>query len=272
MSVADRSPALLDESASGQSPGPIQRALGLLKLLAESVDPLSVRDVAAALDLPPSTSHRLLHQFISAGFVVADPASKRYLIGPELYRLAALIQSRSSLATTVQPFLDELTADCDEASLFAVFDRATATVAFVAKADSSQALSYRISLNTPVSAYWGSSSQVILAYLPEPDLRRVLAAAHPAPVGGRPPMPEAAFRAHLAAIRERGWILTRGEKLPGAVGTSAPVFGAAGIVGSLTVTIPEVRFQASMRPRIQALVMESAARISAVLGQPAAKT
>ena len=77
---------------------------------------------------------------------------------------------------------------------------------------------------------------------------------------------EAAFRALLAGIRERGWILTRGEKLPGAVGTSAPVFGAAGVIGSLTVTIPEVRFQPSMEPRIQRLVVESAARISAVLG------
>ena len=269
MSVADRPLALLDESAPGLGPGPINRALGLLKLLAESDDPLSVRDVAVALDLPPSSSHRLLHQFIGAGFVVADPASKRYRIGPELHRVAALIQSRSNLATTVQPVLDELTAACDEASLFAVFDRATATVAFVAKADSSQALSYRINLNTPVSAYWGSSSQVILSYLPEPDLRRVLAAAHPSPVGGRPPMAEGAFRTQLAEIRERGWILTKGEKLPGAVGTSAAVFGAAGIVGSLTVTIPEVRFRASMGPKIQRLVVESAERISAVLGHRA---
>lgn len=269
MSVADRSPAVLGEPAPGQNPGPVQRAMGLLKLLAESDDPVAVRDVAAALSLPPSTSHRLLHQFISAGFVVADPASKRYQIGPELHRVAALIQSKSSLATIVQPFLDELTAACDEASLFAVFDRATATVAFAAKADSSQALSYRISLNTPVSAYWGSSSQAILAYLPEPDLRHVLAAAHPSPVGNRPPLAEAAFRALLGEIRERGWILTKGEKLEGAVGTSAPVFGAAGVVGSLTVTIPEVRFQPSMESRIQRLVVDSAARISAALGHRA---
>ena len=266
MSGADGSQAVLAETAPEQSPGPIHRALGLLKLLAESDEPLAVRDVAAALDLPPSTSHRLLHQFMSAGFVVTEPASKRYRIGPELHRLAALIQAKSSLATTVQPFLDELTATCDETSLFAVFDRATATVAFVAKADSSQALSYRISLNTPVSAYWGSSSQIILAYLAETDLRRVLGAAHPSPVGGRPPMDESEFRAYLATIRERGWIRTEGEKLPGAMGTSAPVFGAAGIVGSLTVTIPQVRFHASMEPRIQRLVVESAGKISAVLG------
>jgi len=266
MKVADGPSAMARSSDTGQSPGTIQRALELLKLLAESDDAIAVRDVAAALALPPSTSHRLLQQFISAGFVVADPASKRYRVGPALYRLAALIHSRSDLAKTVQPFLDELTAACDEASLFAVFDRATTTVAFVAKADSSQALSYRINLNTPVSAYWGSSSQVILAHLPEQDLQRVLAAAHPSPVGGRPPMDEASFRAYLAEIRERGYVVTEGQKLPGAVGTSAAVFDATGVIGSVTVTIPEVRFQPSMGTKIKGLVMRSAEQISAVLG------
>ncbi|MBO0775486.1 MAG: IclR family transcriptional regulator [Actinobacteria bacterium] len=266
MSSPDGSRVLTAEAVPGQSPGPIQRAVDLLKLLAEAEDSVAVRDVASALGLPPSTSHRLLHQFMSAGFVVADPASKRYRVGPGLHRLAALIHAKSDLAKTVQPFLDELTSACDEASIFAVFDSATATVSFIAKADSSQALSYRISLNTPVSAYWGSSSQVIVAYLPEPDLQRVLAAAHPSPVGNRPPLAEDGYRAELAAIRKRGFTVTRGQKLPGAVGTAAPVFDATGVAGSVTVTIPEVRFQTSMKPMIQRLVLQSAEQISEVLG------
>lgn len=267
MSVADRPRALASEGVAGQSPGPIQRAVDLLKLLAEAEDSVAVRDVANALGLPPSTSHRLLRQFMSAGFVVADPASKRYRVGPGLHRVAALIHAKSDLAKTVQPFLDELTRACDEASIFAVFDPATTSVSFIAKADSSQALSYRISLNTPVSAYWGSSSQVIVAYLPEPELRRVLATAHPSPVGNRPPLPEAGYLAELAAIRNRGFTVTKGQKLPGAVGTAAPVFDATGVAGSVTVTIPEVRFQASMAPGIQRLVVRSAGQISDALGQ-----
>lgn len=266
MGGTGESPAAVRGPVPIQNPGPIQRALELLKMLAESDDSVTVRDVATALGLPPSTSHRLLQQFISAGFVVADPASKRYRVGPALYRLAALVHSKSDLARTVQPFLDELTAACDETSLFAVFDPATVTVAFVAKADSSQALSYRISLNTPISAYWGSSSQAILAHLPEPDLQRVLAAAHPSPVGDRKPIEEARFRAYLATIRRRGYALTKGQKLPGAVGTAAPVFDAAGVVGSVTVTIPQVRFQPGMGSEIPRLVMRSAAQISEVLG------
>ena len=267
MSLPDRSRMLATEEVAGQSAGPIQRAVDLLKLLAEAEDSVAVRDVANALGLPPSTSHRLLRQFMSAGFVVADPASKRYRVGPGLHRVAALIHAKSDLAKTVQPFLEELTRACDEVSIFAIFDPATTSVSFIAKADSSQALSYRITLNTPVSAYWGSSSQVIVAYLPEPELQRILATAHPSPVGNRPPLPEARYRAELAAIRKRGFIVTRGHKLPGAVGTAAPVFDTTGVAGSVTVTIPEVRFQASMEPEIQRLVMQSAEQISKALGQ-----
>lgn len=266
MSFARGSRAVASEAVHARSPGPIQRAVDLLKLLAESEDAVAVRDVASALGLPPSTSHRLLRQFVSVGFVVADPASKRYRVGPALHRVAALIHAKSDLAKTVQPFLDELTRACDEVSIFAIFDPVTTSVCFIAKADSSQALSYRINLNTPVSAYWGSSSQVIIAYLPEPELQRVLATAHPSPVGNWPPLPEERYRAELAAIREQGFSLTKGHKLPGAVGTAAPVFDATGVAGSVTVTIPEVRFQASMEPEIQRLVMQSAEQISEVLG------
>jgi hypothetical protein len=50
------------------------------------------------------------------------------------------------------------------------------------------------------------------------------------------------------------------------VGTAAPVCDATGVVGSLTVTIPEVRFQPGMGSRIPRLVMRSAGQISEVLG------
>lgn len=266
MELTKGSQAVANKTDPNQNPGPIQRALALLTMLAESEDSVAVRDVAAALALPPSTSHRLLKQFVSAGFVVEDLASKRYRVGPGLHRLAALIQSKSDLAKIAQPFLDELTAACDETSLFAVFDPATVTVAFVAKADCSQALTYRINLNTPISAYWGSSSQVILAHLPEPDLQRVLASAHPSPVDNRPPLAEDKFRAYLAAIRKRGYVVTKGQKLPGAVGTAAPVFDQTGVVGSVTVTIPKVRFRRGMESQVKRLVMQSAEQISSALG------
>lgn len=266
--------ALTSSAATGsqgeparRAPGPVQRTVELLSLLAEAEGPVAIRDVTRLLGLPPSTTHRLLRQLVDAGFVTVEPVSRRYEVGPSLHRVAALVQAKSSAARTAQPFLDEVTRQCGETSLFAMFQHTAATIAFIAKADSPQTLSYRIELNVPISAYWGSSSQVITAYLPERDMRRVIEQAGASPVGDRPPLPESEYLDLLATIRRRGVVVTKGEKLPGAVGTAAPVFAATGIVGSLTVTIPEVRYRHDMQPALQRLVVETARRISQALGK-----
>lgn len=254
------------EDVAASRPGTVSRTLALVQLLAGTDDSVAVHEVAEKLGLPPSSTHRLLQQFLAEGFAVADPLTRRYRRGPAFRRVVALVQKRSSLAQVVQPYLEELTQVCDEATLFAVYDRTTVSVVFVAKTESSHQLSYRIDLNTPVSAYWGSSSQVILAYLPEAEQRRVVAAAGPSPVGAREPLQEDELAARLARIRAKGYAVTKGQKLPGAVGTAAPVFDSNGIVGSLTVTIPEVRFSRSIGPQIERLVVGTAKRISADLG------
>lgn len=268
MSLADPPRFVGDGVEAGHGPGPIQRAVDLLKLLAEAEDSVAVRDVAQALRLPPSTSHRLLRQFVTAGFVVADPATKRYRVGPALQRLAALIHSKADLAKTVQPYLEALTAEVDEASFFTTYDSSNGSVTFIAKADCPQPLSYRMHLNVPYSAYWGSSSRAIVAHLPEAEIERIIAGAGPAPVGRRDPLLERQFRRHLAQIRRRGFAVTKGHKLPGGIGTAAPVFDAVGIVGSITVTVPEIRFGPHMGPPLQRLVMRYAADLSHRLGHP----
>lgn len=266
MTLAPRERTAPADALSPQTPGPIQRAFDLLKLLAESEEPVAVREVAAALALPPSTSHRLLRQFVAAGFAVAEPVSRRYKPGPALHRIAALVHAKADLAKTVQPYLDELTRACDETSLFTVYDPATVSVSFIAKAEGSQALTYRIPLNSPVSAYWGSSSLVIVAHLPEAEIRRVIATAKASPVDKLPPLPERKFRAQLAEIRRQGVCVTKGLKLPGAVGTACPVFDSSGVVGGVTVTIPEFRFRARTGSKVQRLVRQSAREISDALG------
>jgi DNA-binding IclR family transcriptional regulator len=270
MSAANLPGPLGGRADAGRGHGPIQRAADLLRLLAEAEDSVAVRDVAKALDLPASTSHRLLRQFVSAGFVVADPATRRYRVGPVLQRLAALIHSRADLAKTVQPYLEAITSEVDETSFFTTYDASTASVAFIAKADCSQALSYRIHLNRPYSAYWGSSSRAIVAHLPESEVQRIIAAAGPSPVGRRAPLREDQFRRHLEQIRRRGYAVTRGQKLTGGIGTAAPVFDTTGVVGSITVTVPEVRFGPHLGSPLQKLVMRYAGQLSLHLGNATA--
>ena len=56
-----------------------------------------VRELATALNLPPSGAHRLLSILAQEGFVRRDPESSTYALGPNLLRLANVSAARSPL-------------------------------------------------------------------------------------------------------------------------------------------------------------------------------
>jgi DNA-binding IclR family transcriptional regulator len=64
----------------------------------------------------------------------------------------------------------------------------------------------------------------------------------------------------------RGYAYSRGQRSRGAVGLGAPLYDAAGAVfGDVCITIPEGRFDPSQEPKLGALLVASAAEISADL-------
>ena len=64
-------------------------------------------------------------------------------------------------------------------------------------------------------------------------------------------------------VRRDGYVMVVGDRIPGLVGISAPVWDEAGeVVGALTLTAPEQRMQASFVDDLR----RSAANLTKVLG------
>ena len=193
--------------------GTVARTLSVLRVIAEAKGSVGVKDVADALQLPMSTSHRLLDLLLEAGFVEKEKIKRRYAVGAEFFRLANLVTHKTSLATRVQPLLDELTRETGETALFGAYLAAQQAVAYAAKSDSPQSLRYRIDLFQQASLEWGATGIAILAFLPDQVQADVLAHARPSPITGRR-VARAAFSERLATVRRDGFAVTEGEKLP----------------------------------------------------------
>jgi DNA-binding IclR family transcriptional regulator len=67
-------------------------------------------------------------------------------------------------------------------------------------------------------------------------------------------------------IRNSVVCVTRGERHADATAVACPVFSAAGLAGSLTVSGPTSRFDAKAVRRIEKLLLDAAARLSRSLG------
>ena len=242
--------------------GTVARTLSVLRVIAEAKGSVGVKDVADALQLPMSTSHRLLDLLLEAGFVEKEKIKRRYAVGAEFFRLANLVTHKTSLATRVQPLLDELTRETGETALFGAYLAAQQAVAYAAKSDSPQSLRYRIDLFEQASLEWGATGIAILAFLPDQVQADVLAHARPSPITGRR-VARAAFSERLATVRRDGFAVTEGEKLPDSVGIAVPLEATPGnVVGSIALTIPKVRFARAKTKAYVDLLRRAAARFS----------
>ncbi len=253
-------------SQPGETRGTVARTMEIIRYFADGPDEWALTDLADALELPFSTTHRLLQLLQAQGMVEQDPRSHHYRPGLELYRIAALLSARIPVVRMATPLLREIVAQCDESALLGLYLPVQRQMIVAAKIDGSNPVRYVEESNIPRTIARGATGRAILAYLAESELEQVLAqeeriSAH------LPALDPAEVRQELAQIRQRGYAFSRGQRTAEAVGIAAPFFGANGaILGDLCLTIPAFRFQPSSQEELAALLVTSAKQLSALLG------
>ncbi|MCR0985172.1 IclR family transcriptional regulator [Roseomonas populi] len=261
-------PGVNDDPAPGRpaETGTVVRVLQLLSCFAETEE-WPLQRLAQRLDLPRSTTHRLLNLCRGAGFVAAEGGGT-YRPGTELYRLAGRLAAGMPLRRLARPVLDGLTAACGEVSMLTALDRDRLMMFYAAKAEPDAPLRYVIELDLLQPLSWGASARSLLAHLTPAEIEEVVRRADPSPLDGRP-LDVQELLASLESIRRDGYGVTHNQRTPGGVGVSAPFFDGAGEVrGNISLTIPAFRYREEDRARYAGLVLGAAAQISRLLGRP----
>lgn len=251
---------------SADTSGTVARTLAVLTVMAERGGSVGVTDVATALGLPMSTSHRLLDLLRGAGFVERDAAQRRYRLGLEFLRVANLVRQHTSFAELCQPALERITGQTGETSVFCEYLPDSRAAAYAAKSDSPHSLRYRIELFERLPVECGASGRAILAFLPAPVRDSVCAAPRPSPFSGKRAS-SGALVAQLEDVRRKGFALSSGEKLPDSIGIAVPLRVAdERPVGSLMLTIPKSRYVKAKLKAYIALLSKEAKALSRVGG------
>jgi DNA-binding IclR family transcriptional regulator len=219
--------------------------------------------------MPASTVHRILSALEVEGLVRSDRDAGKYGVGLELFRLLWGATSRLPLASAALPVMQDLTAACGETSLLGVYDSQRKQLLYVSEVASLHPLRYVVPLYEWLPIHAGAAGLAILAYLPEHE--RVAVLQRPMPrITDSTITDRQRLEDDLAKIRRRGYSLTRGQRIPGAVGVAAPVLGSDGTpLGAIGVTLPEQRFTAGMEGELSRLVVGAAQEVGVSFGAPA---
>ena len=265
--MTDRDDLAIPDAHSGDA-GPVgivARVVAVLRALAEAEGSVAIKQLAARLDLPPSTLHRILDQLSAAGMIERAPR-RRYRTSAEFAHIGALAARRAGVLRLAGPALQQVAAATGETALLGVLLPRTLSMMFVDKADALRPVCYPIRLHQPRSMLWGATGLCILAWLDAGQVARVLARRERSPID-RSPGPDPQHLAdRLARIRARGYAITFSEQTSGAVGIAAPVFGPDGrVVGDLCITVPDARFSAAHEPGFASVLKVQAAQLSRTL-------
>jgi DNA-binding IclR family transcriptional regulator len=252
-----------DASAAGT----VARVVQLLACLAEADGPVSIKFLCQTLKLPASTVHRLLGLLADEGMVERSADRPIYAPGLELVRIASLLASKVRIVDVAKPFMRAVVRECDETCCLLQYLPERRKVMALHAEFSSHPLRYRIELYQPHSLLWGATGRAVLAFLPPDEIEAAIDGGDSSPATGARAPARGALLADLDEIRSRGYAITHGQKIEGAVGIGAPVFNSERrVIGSLCMTIPETRFNRKAQARLSQLVMGRAGELSRALG------
>lgn len=244
----------------------VVRVVRLLQCVAEMGGEISVKEFAKRLSLPPSTVHRLLKLLMSQGLIEQRASTQRYRAGRELFRIATLITRQLDIEEIAGPVLSQMRDACHETCYFAMYLPASRRFVGAVVARSPHPLGYHFEPLMEQKVAWGAVGRSMLAYLPEEEVAKAVAEAGASPAGGPSPSLKE-IKPILAEIRERGYASAEGEIFPEAIGFARVVLDADGnVMGSLGITMPMIRYRASMHKQLANLVIGKAKELSKALG------
>ena len=260
--------ATTPERRAGEAPeretGTVRRVLMLIAELADNPG-ISAQSLAARLNLPRSSVHRLLSMLRADGYADAE-AGGGFGPGMELFRIAGRLSPNVPYRRLAEPYLQALSAQFQETSILALLARERLKMFYAAQGEPPDPMRYKLELGALEPLVWGATARVMLAHLSEEEIMAAMARRERSPARQLVP-DEAEVLGSLAEIRRLGYGITHGHRTPNAVGIAAPFFDAAGgVAGSVAFLIPQFRWATAPRDAVIAAITAAAAGLSRRLG------
>lgn len=247
----------------------LERGLAVLSSFTPDRPALGISELARMLALTRSTTHRYVATLASLGYLSQDEATRKYRLGPRVLDLGFSVLGSLELREIAAPHLRRLTDTTGHTSNLAIRDDTDVILIDRVRGRPSRYhhLEFTLHLGSRLPSYCSATGKTLLAFLPRPDLDRLLDRIDLIQRGPRTLTDKAALLAELEQVRRTG-IAVNDEELDVALRSiAAPVRSRTGqVVAAVNVSIPWSPVAMSelvtkLRPALQDTARQIAARV-----------
>lgn len=221
--------------------GAVPKALRVLEAVAARQRPLSIAEIAAALDLPQPTAHRIVGLLEKLGFVAREPGRRRIVEGARLVGLGLNALQAAAASGGRHAVLAALAKKTGESCNLGVI--AGGNVVYVDRVESQWPLGLRFEPGSRVPLHCTAIGKLLLSQLPEEALEAHLANGPLTRYTATTITEARRLKAELQRIRRQGYSTDNQEFMSGVVCIAVPVNGPTNgqVCAGLAISAAEAR-------------------------------
>jgi IclR family acetate operon transcriptional repressor len=241
------------------------RALSILNLLAQAEGGLSLTEIATAVGLAGSTTHRLLTSLETERYVRFDGETRLWSVGVQAFIAGNGFLKTRNVVQMARPHMRTLMERSGETVNLAVEDQGQAV--YLSQVECREMMRSFARLGARVPLHCSGVGKALLAAMAEGEVAKVFTRHGLAALTARTLSGEAALRRDLAAIRERGYAIDDEEHAVGLRCVAAVVHTEHGEPAcAISLSGPMARITDARMAHLGDLVREAASRITAEIG------
>ncbi len=230
-------PLEAESHQSGDGAASPARMLAILDIFTQDEPVWSTADIIEALEVSRSTGYRYIKTLNDFG-LLTTVANGQYSLGPKIIEMDLQIRMTDPLLTASRGVLEELVDKMGHSAILCTAFRDSVLCIAESRAPDSPVNRFSRGQRRPL--FMGSSSKVILAYMPHYRLKSIFANQQDEIASAGLGDSWSEFRATLGKIKRDGSLLTVGEFNPGVAAVAAPVLTREKVsIGSVSVAWDE---------------------------------
>ena len=185
----------------------LARGLRVIQTFGQEHRQLSLSDVAKLVELPRASVRRTLHTLIHLGFAESD--GRMFRLTPRVLMLAGAYLSANPISAILQPALERLSTDLNEACSAAVLDGDD--MVMIAHASPSRVLQLSGQIGLRVPAVSSSLGRILLASFDDERLDAFLSRVQPKRLTPHTVLDKKELRRAILKARKEGYSLVDQE-------------------------------------------------------------
>ena len=243
--------------------GTVRRALRVLDFLADAGEPVAIKRIASELGLNISRAYHVMHTLTADGYTTRD-RDGAFGLGPKAARMGEAYARTWRVEPRLRALVHELGARTEEIAYLALLHGDRVVITDIVESRR------HVRVQALHRGYWGdlharALGKAVLAYLDPAAVRAHFETDPPRRLTARTIVALPEIEAELDRTRRRGYAEDVEEFAEGVCCVAAPFFGAGGVAGALSVSVPAFRFR-SARGGVREAVLTAAGAASEALG------